>query len=273
MRNSVLIIGFGKMGKIYSKYLNEFGTSWTYYDPFVTEGLKQLKNLNEYTHIMISTPSEHHHKSYDAIIELGFNGYIYIDKPVIISNKYMSILDNKKVFCGMTERYNPVINVLKRLLDTNKLTSIKFSRYSTVPENIKTPVLFDLGIHDLDLYLYLLGLDEFPNSYDVFEKAKTCYILGKQNNILSIFEWSHESYRRERKIVVLQKNVVFEVDLINQVILSYEAGNVVRNLYIDKTQPLKEILKSFLKNGTCNAKLSHRFMMNVIGVGEKSSKV
>jgi hypothetical protein len=261
---NVLIIGFGKMGQIYSKYLNEFEVKWAYYDPFVTGGLKKLTDLNNYSHIIISTPSENHYKSYQKITELGFNGYIYIDKPVIISYNHLNIFDDKKVFCGMTERYNPAVITLKRLLNFDRLTSIKFSRYSTVPENIKIPVLFDLGIHDLDLYLYLLGFDKVPGTYDVFEKSKTCYIMAKQRNVLSIFEWSHESHRRERKIIVLQKDIVYEVDLIDQTLLSYEFGNVIRNLYVDKTQPLKKVIKCFLNNEQCDAKLAHEFMFKVM---------
>lgn len=260
----VLIIGFGKMGRIYSKCLDELDVVWFYYDPFVVGGLEELIDLNNYSHIIISTPSENHYESYKKVIELGFNGRIYIDKPVIISKDHLNILRDKNIFCGMTERYNPAVMVLKKLLDPNKLTSIKFSRYSTVPENIKTPVLFDLGIHDLDLYLHLLGVATFPGTYDVFEKSKTCYILSKQNGILSIFEWSHESHRRERKIVVLQKDTVYEVDLIDQTILSYEAGNVIRNLYVDKEQPLKRIIKCFLKNEQCVAELAHKFMFAVM---------
>ena len=260
----VLIIGFGKMGHIYSKYLNEFGVRWFYYDPFVKGGLKKLTKINRYSHIIISTPPEDHYKSYKMITELGFKGCIYVDKPVIISDEHLDVLDDKNVFCGMTERYNPVVTSLKGLLDFEKLTSIKFSRYSTVPENMETPVLFDLGIHDLDLYLYLLGFDKFPSVHDVFEKSKTCYIMSKQKGILSIFEWSHESKRRERKIIILQEDVVYEADLIDQTILLYGARQVRRNLYVDKDQPLKRVMRSFLKGDQCSAKLSHEFMFDVM---------
>jgi len=260
----VCIIGFGKMGHIYSKYLDEFGVKWSYYDPFVEGGLKKLTKINNYSHILISTPPENHYKSYKMVTELGYEGRIYIDKPVIISDDQLSVLDNENVFCGMTERYNPAVIALETLINVEKLTSIKFSRYSVVPENMKTPVLFDLGIHDLDLYLYLLGFDNFPITYEVFKKSKTCYVMSKQKDILSIFEWSRESYRRERKITVLQEGVVYEVDLIDQTILFYGSGNIKRNLYIDKDQPLKRVMKSFLKGDQCSAKLSHEFMLDVM---------
>ena len=264
MNTHVLIIGFGKMGHIYSRYLDEFGVKWVYYDPFVFGGLKKLTRLNNYSHILISTPPENHYESYKMITEEGFKGRIYIDKPVIISDEHLDVLDDKNVFCGMTERYNPAVVVLKELLNLEKLTSIKFSRYSTVPENMKTPVLFDLGIHDLDLYLYLLSFNIFPDTYDVFRKSKTCYVMSKQKDMLSIFEWSHESHRRERKIVVLQEDVVYEADLIDQTILLHGAGQVRRNLYVDKAQPLKRVMRSFLKGDRCSAKLSHEFMIDVM---------
>lgn len=267
MNTCVLIIGFGRMGNIYSKYLDEFGVKWSYYDPFVSGGLKKLIKLNNYSYIIISTSPENHYESYKTVIDLGFNGSIYIDKPVVISDEHLDVLDNKNVFCGMTERYNPVVVALKELLNLESLISIKFSRYSTAPDNMKTPIIFDLGIHDLDLCLYLLNFDKFSSTYDVFEKSKTCCIMSKQGGVLSIFEWSHESYRRERKIIALQKDTVYEADLIDQTILSYEAGNVRRNLYVNKAQPLKRVMQSFLKGDQCNAKLSHEFMFEIMRGG------
>jgi predicted dehydrogenase len=261
----VLIIGFGKMGNIYSRYLNEFNIQWDYYDPYVAGGLKSLDNVEMYSHIIISTISEAHYDSYKKVIDLGFEGPIYIDKPVVITGQHLEIFDNENVFCGMTERYNPAVVTLKTLLDPESLVGVRFSRYSTVAANIKIPVLFDLGIHDLDLYLYLLGCAEFPNTYNVFKKSKSYYVMAEQDNILSVFEWSHESHKRERKINVLQKNIVYEVDLIDQTILSYEANSVVKNLYVNKAQPLKEILAAFLSGETNNARLAHEFMFDIMG--------
>jgi len=264
MDKAVLIIGYGKMGRIYGKYMDEFNVSWNYYDIYIDGGLDKLSDLYEYSHILISTPPENHYDVYKEIKGLNFDGMIYIDKPIIISYNHMDIFEDENVFCGMTERYNPAVVVLKSLLDVDKLTSIKFSRYSTVPENMTVPVLFDLGIHDLDLYLYLLDFDKFPTTYDVFEKSKTCYILAQQNDILSIFEWSHESNRRERKIVVLQKDTVYEVDLIDQTVVSHGEGGVVQNLYVPKAQPLEKVMKSFLNDEKCTAEESHCFMLAVM---------
>jgi hypothetical protein len=263
MSKHVLIIGYGKMGKTYSKYIDSFGIGWDYYDPFLEGGLDDLRSINKYTHVLISTQPEFHSGVYNTIKGLGYEGYIYIDKPVVITRD-LELLNDPKVFCGMTERYNPVVIALKELLNVKELTSIKFSRYSTVPENIKVPVLFDLGIHDLDLYLYLLETTCFPSNYDVFTKSKTCYIMSKHLNILSIFEWSHESYRRERKIVALQRDTVYEADLIDQTLVSYQKGNVVKNLYVNKAQSLEKIMRSFLNNDSCNAQLSHTFMFDIL---------
>jgi predicted dehydrogenase len=264
MDKAVLIIGYGKMGHIYSKYLDEFGIVWAYYDPYCEGGIDDLSEIVDYTHVLISTPPENHYTVYKQIKGLGFKGQIYIDKPTITSQAHMDIFEDDKVFCGMTERYNPVVGALKSLLNVKELTSIKFSRYSTVPDNMKTPVLFDLGIHDLDLYLYLLNFNDFPKMYDVFEKSKTCYILTQQSDVLSIFEWSHESHRRERKIVVLQKDIVYEVDLIDQTLVSHGEGSVIQNLYVEKGPALKNIMRNFLDNEKCNAKLSHMFMFDII---------
>ena len=83
-------------------------------------------------------------------------------------------------------------------------------------------------------------------------------------DILSIFEWSHESHRRERKIIVLQEDIVYEADLIDQTVLLHGPGQVCQNLYVDKDQPLRKVLGSFLSGEKCNAKLSHEFMFKIM---------
>lgn len=263
----VLIIGYGVMGNRYAKYLDELEVEWSYYDPYVAGGIKELINLNIYSHIIISTPPENHYECYKQVMDLGFTGRIYVDKPIIISKDHMDIFDNDKVFCGMTERYNPAVIKLKELLDPKSLISLKFSRYSTVPANIKVSVMFDLGIHDLDIYTYLLNWNGYPD-ISMFKKSKTHYVMTRQNDILSIFEWSHESHRRERKITALQKDVVYEADLIDQTVLSYEANCVIRNLYVDKFQPLKEIIQSFLNGDSSSARPSHEFMFKILNEKE-----
>jgi len=46
----------------------------------------------------------------------------------------------------------------------------------------------------------------------------------------------------------------------------YGAGQVRQNLYVDKGQPLRNILKSFLEGNDCIATLSHGFMFKVMQI-------
>jgi len=265
MNKNVLIIGFGKMGKLYSKYLFGFKIGWNYYDPYISGGIEKLSNLNQYTHILISTQPEYHYECYKKIRDLKFNGYIYIDKPVVIDKNDFNIFNDEKVFCGMTERYNPVIQKLRELINIEKLISIKFTRFSLLPNTVKVPVLYDLGIHDLDLYVYLLDLDigEIPKQFNKYNVSKTQYITIKYKDIISIFEWSHESKKRERKILILQEDIFIEVDLIDQTIITYEQNSVVKNIYVDKSQPIKETMINFLNNKKCCASISHNIMKKI----------
>ena len=251
------------MGHIYSKYLSYFGMKWEYYDPYIPGSVNSLTNLKQYSHIIISSPSDTHYECYTKVMELGFNGYLYIDKPIVICKDHLHVFEYDKLFCGMTERYNPVVIELKEILNPDNLTSLRFTRYSTY--NTEIPVIFDLGIHDLDIYLQCMNIDELPIICDVFEKTHNQCIVAKQNNILSTFEWSHESHKRERKIIALQKDAVYEVNMIDQTILAYEDMGVIRNLHINKTQPIREVIYDFIQGKSLDAKLSHQFMFQLIG--------
>lgn len=249
------------MGSRYSKYLDEFSVAWDFYDPFVSGGIYNLSNLDIYNKVIISTPSEVHYDMYQQIINLGFKGRVYIDKPVVTKYEHLDVCDH--IFCGMTERYNPAVIQLKKLLDPTKLVSLQFTRLSLAPETFNIPVLFDLGIHDLDLYFFLMNLYRLPKKYYIFQKSRSCFLFFESDNNMLKFLWSHESQKRERKIIALQENVIYDVDLINQTILVYESDSVIKNIYVNKDQPLRLIMKHFLKNDKCNATLAHKFMLKI----------
>jgi len=265
----VLGIGYGKMGNLYARYVTSMGASYNYYDPYVSQNSNAVDSidfLDDYSHIIISTPPETHFDLYSKVVDTGFTGSIYIDKPVVTSPKYQQqVFMDKRVFCGMTERFNPVVSFLKNTLNKHKIISAKFTRCYSAPETMDTPVLFDLGIHDIDLYMYLFDKTIIPVKYEVFEKDKTCCLLLKQQDgAIFFFEWSHNSFKSERKIVIMQSDVVYEVDLVDQTIVAYKAGGVVENLYVEKGSTIKAVMREFLRGGSCSSVEAHKFMFRVI---------
>ena len=143
----VLIIGYGKMGRIHGKHLSEMGVPWDYHDPFVDGGVG-LDRLGGYTHVIITTPIPTHYDIYRKLD--GFPGRILIEKPVVVRPEHLHVLDDERVFPGMCERFNPAFETLKSCISHTEINSMEFCRTS-----LSTDVV-DVGIHDLDLFCHLL---------------------------------------------------------------------------------------------------------------------
>lgn len=265
---NILIMGYGHMGKRYASYLDSFGYKWEYFDPYVKGGVKTLININDYTHIIISTPPENHYECYTKLDK--FNGSILLDKPVIINNEHIKIFDDKRTYYSLTERFNPAVNKLKDEMNLKEVISIDFVRNSNVNAVYwDIPVLFDLGIHDLDLYFHLSSEKSIPKVVHKFTNSKTYYVDAvSDSDILCKFMWSHESKKVERRIKVYQKNVVYEADLIDQTLIKYENDNKVTKIGMLKDQPVRESLLNFLNKNKIDRneyKLSHQFMIDLMG--------
>ena len=262
-----LIIGYGHMGKRYGANLDNFNCVWDYYDIYIKGGVKDIV-LSKYSHIIISTPPEHHYDCYDKLRE--FKGKILIDKPIITDESQKMVLDDKRVSASMTERFNPVVSQIKELINKDNLISVEFIRNSNVNAVYwDIPILFDLSIHDLDLYFHIFDENTIPMVTDVFKKGKSLHLSVKsENDFFTKFTWSHECKKRERRIKIFQTDAVYDVDLIDQTILKYEDDNRVTNLGILKDQPMRTCLMNFLTDDRCDSKLGHNFMLQLMKVKE-----
>lgn len=139
-----LIIGYGRMGRVHARHLDELGCDWDYHDTFV-EGGVQLESRN-YSHVIISTPIGTHHSVYEKLKD--FTGSILIEKPVIVEKEHLFVLNDERVFPGMVERFNPA----SQFLLNRNLTSLDFTRNAS-----DLPPICDIAIHDIDLAFFAIG--------------------------------------------------------------------------------------------------------------------
>jgi hypothetical protein len=272
MSNKVLVCGFGKMGRVHSKYLKKNMVDWYWYDPYVENDdrsfkgdIKDLDKLG-FSHVLIATPEGTHYALYDEI-KRGFSGLFLIEKPVILSEKDLSIFKDPMVRGGMVERFNPSILSLKAKIDVDKIVSIDFTRCSAAPSVSKANIFEDIGIHDLDLYVHLLGSKKDGFKLDVRSKTY-CLTINKEKTI-SRFIWSKETFFKERKIIVRQTDCTYMVDLQEQTLSKHyldDVGrNIVENIYVEKSSPVENQLNNFLKNmEPVNAEESHKLMFEIL---------
>ncbi|MBN2541953.1 Gfo/Idh/MocA family oxidoreductase [bacterium] len=115
--------------------------------------------------ITIAAPTSLHKQIALDCISRGID--ILIEKPIADTvDGGEEILKTAKeqgvfVFVGHIERFNPAIQKLKTMLDNGEVgtvTSLLARRVGPFPPQIKDAnVILDIGVHDIDIFNYLLG--------------------------------------------------------------------------------------------------------------------
>lgn len=129
------------------------------------KGISELLNSEEIDAATIAVPTSLHKEIAIAFIEKGIP--LLIEKPIADSvESAKEIIDatkkrNVAVCIGHIERFNPVIQKLKKLINQGRfgrIISISAKRVGLFPPQIKdTDVIIDLAVHDIDVCNYLLG--------------------------------------------------------------------------------------------------------------------
>lgn len=153
---------------------------------------------------VIATPSETHYEIAKELIQQ--NKHVLVEKPVAMTNRQANILyllakEHNVVFIGgHTERFNPVFRKELPLLYGERLKS--FFRYSTKrgnPENL----VFDLMIHDLEIYCYLHDLKESREieiaEANVHPDGRIEVMLAKRDECFGTTFWAGYSQPKEQR--------------------------------------------------------------------------
>lgn len=204
-----------------------------------------------------------------------------IEKPIAINvNEAREIaLAAKKhstlLMVGHIERFNPAVTKLKELIDggrLGKIISLLAIRVGIAPPNPSaSDVALDLGIHDVDVFNYLLG--KFPSKKKVlktklFSKnvADSSTIILEYEKVTAVIQTNWITPVKMRKLFVSGTEGYVEVDYIRQKLILhgkildtrfdgsfYELISIsnkapIKEVYISKKEPLKEELSYFLSN-------------------------
>jgi len=147
----VQLFGYGKMGKIHGKYLDEQNIPFTVYDPKVKMGHADKFGdtvAEGITHAIIASPYDKHWENYQQVREWYGDIPILIEKPVFIDKEHLPEIKN--VFAGMCERFNENVVALKEKIEANN-EQVVCVHYTNVYENDCSNKHLDLEIHGLDL--------------------------------------------------------------------------------------------------------------------------
>lgn len=158
------IIGYGKMGKLYdsllgAKYIVDLipianRVYFSHIDEFIA--YKQPVDL-----AIVASPS---HTHFEVAKKLLINNYdVLCEKPICLSSEEAEELEklaeqkNLILYQSTLERYNPLIKFFLKNINKTDIVKIESYRYGMQPSKYYTSnPKFDLGIHDVDLWFYLL---------------------------------------------------------------------------------------------------------------------
>lgn len=287
------VIGIGNMGKnhvrIYSKIAKLVAFSDTneklgkemanQFNVNFYKSYKQMLEEEKLGAVSVAAPTFLHKSIVFDCLSKGIP--TLVEKPIAINvsqaREMMEYAKKKTTFLmvGHVERFNPAIIKLKRIINEGrlgKIISLLAIRVGINPPNpAASDVALDLGIHDVDVFNYLLG--KFPEKKKVvktklFSKntADSSVLMLEYGKATGIIQTNWITPVKLRKLFVSGTEGYVEVDYIQQRLVFHDKILNIRingsfyellsisdqapkkEVYISKKEPLKEELLYFLSN-------------------------
>lgn len=309
----ILFVGLGSIGQRHLQNLKEIDNSHELFALRVSKkdnvirngesiaveciddyyGIKSIYNLREALKILpeivfITNPSSKHIQTALSFAKIG--SHLFIEKPLGIElkdlNKLRKIVDLKNLITivAYQQRFNPLIEKVKRILNENKLVSASFEWNTYLPahhkyENYQTGYAAkkDLGggvilclIHEVDLIFNLFGL---PDQLMCIGGHLSDLEIDVEDTIMSILEYgkslislnlSFAQTKEVRKFKIQLTDKTLFVDLTRNTFELYDLNGDLIDKSIELTtrdEMFKEELLYFL--GCIKRKEKTKFDINL----------
>ena len=248
------------------------------YNSKFLENIKKV--INNSDAIIIATPTTTHFKYFLECSKKIKN--IFIEKPLVTDikqfKKILQITKKKKINLkvGYIERYNPTIQLIKKILKKNKILNLDFIRTNNRQNKIKdTNIIFDIMTHDIDLALYLSGDVKRITSSGVRKRNKIKFAvstLEHKNKCITRILSNSECAKKIRTLnITTEKNYISANLLTREIIITKKnfakkSNNLEKKIYAPNKNALLEELKDFIKSckKNPNNKLLDTFYKNTL---------
>lgn len=248
------------------------------YNSKFSENIKKV--INNTDAIIIATPTTTHFKYFLECSKKIKN--IFIEKPLVTDikqfKKILQITKKKKINLkvGYIERYNPTIQLIKKILKKNKILNLDFIRTNNRQNKIKdTNIIFDIMTHDIDLALYLSGDVKKITSSGVKRRNKIKFAISTlehKNKCITRILSNSECAKRIRTLnITTEKNYISANLLTREIIITKKnfakkSNNLEKKIYAPNKNALLEELKDFIKSckKNPNNKLLDTFYKNTL---------
>lgn len=172
---------------------------------------------------IIASPTETHADIAGALMASGLD--VLVEKPVAVTVEEAKDLvraaqQYDRIFAvGHVERFNPAVLELKRHVDS--LIHIDVRRIGPFTSRIKTGVVLDLMIHDVDLVNSLIdseltSISSLTRRAAEREEDSAIAILTYDNGVSATLTASRVSHTKQRQIEMTQQDNVVLADLLRQ---------------------------------------------------------
>lgn len=225
--------------------------------------------------VSIATPSKTHYPLAREFMQAGKD--VLVEKPMTMDiaeaeNLVQVARDSRRILMvGHIFRYHPGVRELKRRIDAGELGRIQNMigqrLYFGLPRK-DMGVIYALGIHEMDLFCYLLGVD-YPHSL-IAASSKSCSDHIEETAMIAMdfgyakgyaFEsWLVSAYSKLRDLVVVGSECSARIDYLSLEELSLFDSRIVadgglpvraedkgmRRVSVPRAEPLKEEISHFL---------------------------
>ena len=255
----VAVIGYGKLGSIHARLINESKDFELVgiVDPLEDNRIKAIDELgvrttssagemlDEIECAIVATPTRFHYEVCNSLLDA--NKHVFVEKPITARLQEATALVEKASAAGLTlqvghvVRFDPHFRAAEAIIEEPRL--IECTRASGYTfRSMDVGVTLDLMIHDLDLVLALIkspvasiqaiGAPVIGPHEDVAHARLTF-----ENGAMANLSASRSSYEQVRKMQVVGAHGFVSIDFTNnETITSVGTSQALQDLDLDPTQ-------------------------------------
>lgn len=269
------VIGTGAMGRNHVRVYSELkGVDEVYVYDIDHAAAAEISRMND-AHVAASldemlgnveavsccVPTSYHFETATSVIERGVS--VLIEKPVCSSAGEAAKLidqipDDIVVGVGHIERFNPIVDELKRIIKDPLY--IEFKRHNPGSSRITdVSVVEDLMIHDIDILFNSLYPDCTEYKLKSSSREGICAALFELEGTPVFISASNRSSKKIRNVYIEEDDLTISGDFMNQELFVYRKPdqysleneryvqeNVVEKVLVNKIEPLKRELSEFV---------------------------
>lgn len=275
MKKTVLIIGYGSIGKRHALILKNFKNISKIYilTNQTCKNFNKIRNISEINkinpdYILICSRTSDHFKHLSYLEQNVKNKIILVEKPLFKNFKNLKVKKNR-VFVGYNLRYHPVIKFIKNYVRNKKIFSVNINCHSYLPnwrKNINYQkansakkiygggALLELS-HEIDYFQWIFKKIQKLNYVQIkkisslkIDTEDNVLISGETNTVNFSIDLNFFSLYAKRLIIVYGNNFTLKGDLINNKVEIFKSNKKrIMKFKIEKNYTFAEQHKSLLK--------------------------